>query len=425
MKKNILVFPCGSEIALEIYRSLQYSTHFNLIGGNSVEDHGRFIYNDYIGNIPFISSPDFVSKIKKIVIDSKIDAIYPAMDEVNVVLKKYEKEIGCKIIGSSLRTVNICLSKSKTYNVLKDIINVPRLFSINENIEYPVFAKPDNGYGSKGAKKINDEKLLFEQLELYPNSIFCEYLQGKEYTVDCFTDRNGSLRFLGPRLRKRIMNGISVNTIPVSLNIEKFEKIVELVNKHIVFRGAWFLQLKENNDGELFLLEIAARLGGSSSIFRIKGVNFALLTLFDAFDIDVDILENTYSIELDRALDNIYNIDIQFTTVYVDFDDCLIINEKVNFQLIAFLYLCVNENKKIILITKHLNDLKENLNKYRLSGLFDKIIHVESGDSKFRHIKEKDCIFIDDSFAERKEVKEKCKISVFSPDAINGLRFNK
>ena len=31
MKKNILVFPCGSEIALEFYRSVHFSPHFRLI----------------------------------------------------------------------------------------------------------------------------------------------------------------------------------------------------------------------------------------------------------------------------------------------------------------------------------------------------------------------------------------------------------
>ena len=46
--KNILVFPCGSEIALEIYKSLEFSTHFTLFGASSVKDHGEFIYKNYI-----------------------------------------------------------------------------------------------------------------------------------------------------------------------------------------------------------------------------------------------------------------------------------------------------------------------------------------------------------------------------------------
>ena len=46
--KKVLVFPCGSEIGLEIYRSLKYNKDFELIGGASVNDHGEFIYENYI-----------------------------------------------------------------------------------------------------------------------------------------------------------------------------------------------------------------------------------------------------------------------------------------------------------------------------------------------------------------------------------------
>ena len=92
-KKNILIFPCGSEIALEINRSLKYSTYFNLIGGNSVNDHGRFVFENYIGNIPFVTNSRFISAIKEIVQKNKIDAIYPAMNAVIVESKKHEINI--------------------------------------------------------------------------------------------------------------------------------------------------------------------------------------------------------------------------------------------------------------------------------------------------------------------------------------------
>ena len=65
MKKNVLVFPCGSEVGFEIYRSVNLSTHFNLYGGSSVSDHGQFVYENYIDNIPFVTDPEFISKINK------------------------------------------------------------------------------------------------------------------------------------------------------------------------------------------------------------------------------------------------------------------------------------------------------------------------------------------------------------------------
>lgn len=85
-KKNVLVFPCGSEIALEIHRSLLHSTHFRLIGANSVDDHGKFVYQDYIDGVPFVTSPDFIPTIKRIIKEWQIDIVY---DDTLIVEKKY------------------------------------------------------------------------------------------------------------------------------------------------------------------------------------------------------------------------------------------------------------------------------------------------------------------------------------------------
>ena len=81
--KNILVYPCGTEIGLEIFRALNNSIHYNLVGGSSSYDHGRFVYKNHIDHLPFLTDYsseqeviDFNKKIKKY----HIDMIYPAMD---------------------------------------------------------------------------------------------------------------------------------------------------------------------------------------------------------------------------------------------------------------------------------------------------------------------------------------------------------
>lgn len=421
-KKNILVFPCGSEIALEIYRSLKYSTHFNLIGGSSVNDHGKFIFDDYIGDIPFITDEKFIPAMRKIVKDRKIDAIYPAMDAVIVALKKHEKELGCKVVSADLAVVEACLSKSETYRQLNGIIRVPEIFKPSEVEQLPVFGKPDVGYGSRGTKKIDTAEALEEFIANNPRSLLCEYLPGEEYTVDCFTNRDRELLYFMPRVRQRVMNGISVNTIPYCDNISEFSEIVEAINQRIKFRGAWFVQLKRSSEGKLTLLEIAARLGGSSSLSRGKGVNFAQLTLFDALGHDVSVIENDYNIELDRALDTVFRIDIDYEEVFCDFDDCLLIDKKyINTELIAFLYQCINEDKKITLLTKHANDIEETLYKFRLTNVFDRTIHINSEDEKARYVDNTNAIFIDDSFAERAAVRSKLGVPVFSVDMVRCL----
>ena len=420
--KNILVFPCGSEIALEIHRSLIHSIHFHLIGANSVDDHGRFVYEDYIGDVPYLTDERFVSYMAQIVSARQIDAIYPATDAAITYLKRAESQLGCKIIAPCLETVEICLSKRKTYRHLQDVISVPHeYFSVKEITQYPVFGKHDIGHSAIGTQRLDDETMAADYLLHNQNAVICDYLPGEEYTVDCFSNRHGELLFYGARKRARIKNGISVHTMPISDEKDEFGKLIRAINKAVNFRGAWFAQFKRDSHDNLVLLEIAARLGGSSALFRARGINFALLTLFDAFDYDVSIVSNQYSVEMDRALDNIFNIDIHYTEAYVDFDDCLCLYKKyVNTTLVAFLYQCLNHNIRLTLLTHHDYDIHESLKKLRLDNIFDRIIHIDRSRSKADYIDNRDSIFIDDSYAERASIAQK-GIPVFSVDMIKML----
>ena len=417
-KKNILVFPCGSEIALEVHRSLEHSIHFSLLGANSVEDHGKFVYNQYIGDVPFLNDDDFIPSIAKLVKKHNIDAIYPSMDGVIEKLKSHETELGCVVISSHLDTAALCLSKRATYKRLEAIIRVPVLFkSISEVKNYPVFLKPNIGYGSRGTLLANDKNEAENHLTKYLDILICEYLPGTEFTVDCFTDFKGNLLFAGHRKRNRISNGISVNTKTLTSE-QHFIDIAEKINGEIELDGAWFYQVKERANGELVLMEIASRLGGSSSVYRAKGVNFASMSLFNAFKIPVEILQNSFEVEMDRALNNCYKLDLRFTNAYIDLDDTLIVDGKVNTKLISVLYGFLNKNIRLYLITKHIHDLQGTLKKFRLVHIFDEIIHLSKNDNKSEHIKHLDSIFIDDSFTERKEVRSKLGIPVFSIDMI-------
>jgi len=421
-RKCVLIFPCGSEVGLEIYRSLKNNRFIRLIGGSSVEDHGQFVFPEYINNIPYINHPEFINIIRNIVKQYKIDAIFPTMDKVISILKSNEKKIGCLVIGSPSITNDICLSKLKIYVQLKGKIKIPKLYKSFKEVEnnYPVFIKPIIGYGSRGTKLINNKIEGICHLREFPNSLIMEYLPGAEYTVDCFTDRKGELKFVGARYRNRIRMGISVHTSNVN-NQNLFFELGKTINENIKFNGAWFFQVKEDKKGNLTLLEISSRLGGSSSLYRGKGINFALLSIFNAFGEDVNIIENNFNIELDRAFDNKYKMDIKFKVVYIDFDDCLIVDGKVNTDLIKLIYQFHNNSIKTILLTRHRNDIHKSLIKYRLTEVFDEIVHIKNNVRKSDYIKEDNSILIDDSFSERQEVYKNKKIPVFSLDMIETL----
>lgn len=420
MKKNILVFPCGSEIGLEVNRALAYSTHFTLFGGNSVDDHGKFVYKNYISGIPFIDEHNFIDEINRIVELHKIDFIIPAHDSAVLKMAENQSVLKATIITSCAATCKVCISKGTTYNIFKKLIPIPKVYEKDEHKNFPVFLKPDIGQGSKGTYKVNTKEDVDFYFKKDPTLLVLEYLPGKEYTVDCFTDKNGKLLFAEGRERIRTNNGISVNS--KQINNPKFQELAEIINQTLSFQGVWFYQVKERANGELVLMEIAPRIAGTMALFRVIGINFIQLSLFDRMGFEVSILYNNLDLEIDRALFARYSIKENYEYVYIDFDDTIIVGNEVNTDIIKFIYQARNMGKKIILITKHKHDIKQTLSKFAISDLlFDDILLLEQTQNKSKFIKETNSIFIDDSFAERKEVFDTLKIPVFGLDAVESL----
>lgn len=420
--KNIFIFPAGTEIAFEILNSLKYSKFVNIIGGTSVSCHAEFVFNNLISNMPSIDDQDFIDVLNEIVVKHKVDYIYPAHDSVVMKLTELKDQVKAQVVTSPIKTVEICRSKAKTYEYFTGEYFLPKVYKKIEDVEnYPVFIKPSVGQGSVGAKKINTKFELEYSLKADNDFVICEYLSGDEYTVDCFTDRHGKLRIVSPRVRARTRAGISVRTKLIKLE-DSLYQIASIINSKLTFNGAWFFQVKKNCLGEYKLMEISPRIPGTMGISRNLGINFPLLTLYNMWGYDVDILPNEYNILLDRAFISRFKIDIDFDTVYIDFDDTIIVKNKVNEILMMFLYQLKNKKKKIILLTKHDKNIKQSLIKYSISPeLFDQIIHIKNNDDKSKYIVHKDSIFIDDSFAERKKVKEKCGIPCFDLDMIESL----
>ena len=426
MKKRVLVYPCGTEIGLEIYRAVNASIHFELIGGSCTEDHGRFVYNNHIEHLPFITDDSTIEDINdfnEAIAGYKIDFIYPAMDGVLYKFAQFRDALNGILIAPDTETVTVARSKRKTYQMLKNYIEVPKVYDNYEIFEtYPVFMKPDVGQGSKNAKLVNSPREIEYEKEKNKTDdmLILEYLPGAEYTVDCFTNEEGRLIYAGGRTRNRVKNGISVNTV-AEPNSE-FQRIAEIINGVLHQKGGWFFQLKKNWEGRFSLLEVASRIAGTSSFARNQGVNLPLLTLhlFNNNKIDSVIL-NDYHLELDRALYNKFKNDLQYDHVYIDYDDTLVVDGKVNTQMVSFLFQCINEGIPITLITKHIGDLKGELETKRLTGIFDEILPLEIGKEKYEYIKGEKSIFIDDSYGERCKVKQQLGISVFDAHMIECL----
>lgn len=419
MKKRVLIFPSGSEVGLEAHRAISNNKHFEVFGASSISDHSKLVFKNH-AYLPFIDSDEFLNELNSFILSKSIDLIVPVQDSVVLKLTENELKIKAKLVASPKETCKIARSKLLTYETLRDHILVPKTYLPQKDLKFPVFLKPDIGEGSKGTYLAKNVEDLNFYLKKDSSLIISEYLSGREFTVDCFTNRNGLLMYAVARERLRISNGASVN----SKIIEeiKFLKLAQKINSRLSFRGVWFFQVKENDNGDLVLMEIAARMPGTLALTRVHGPNLLLLSLFDRLNFDVEIVKNKHKIEIDRAFFARYILSFQMDSIYVDFDDTLVVDGKVNAFLIYFLYQSKNEGKELFLITKHIGDIYSSLHQHHIPvSLFSEIIHLKKEDQKTDFIKFKNPIFIDDSFNERKSVSEKLGIPVFDIDSIEAL----
>jgi hypothetical protein len=420
---TVLVFPCGAESGLEIHHALKNIVNIKVVGASAREDHGRMVYKNYYGDFPKIHEPHFYEALNALIAREAIDIILPTHDTVLVEFAKNADKINTVVAVPGLKQAEICRSKRKIYSLFEGRSYCPVYFPDPKAIKaFPVYAKLDEGQGSKGAFVLESKERLDAIVNL-EDYVFMEFLPHEELTIDCFTNRHGEVLFVGPRLRKRVFDGVCVNSITVECT-EEIKAIAKDVSDTIGIRGSWYFQLKKNDAQEWKLLEASVKVAGNMNVYRGLGVNFPALMVYDYLGYDVSVIPNSYTLELDRALNHRYIAHIEYDTVFIDFDDTITRPDgSVNPLMMYFLYEQKNKGKRVYLITKHEKDLNQSLQNLRIDkGLFDSIIHLPMAEKKSKYIPiGSSAIFIDNAFSERLDVYKNCSIPVFDVDAVNTL----
>jgi carbamoyl-phosphate synthase large subunit len=417
---RVLILPGGTEIGLELRQALGCCKEVELFSaGSPISNHAPFAFSCHYP-IPSVNETGWLDKLNQVCAQNLITHIIPAHDDVIVALAENSNRLKARVVSSPLRTCQITRSKTLTLELLKNVVPVPRTFaSAAEVTDYPVFVKPDRGQGALNAVRADNRDHLLMLLSEDPSRIILEYLHGVEYTIDCFSDRRKGLLYAGGRERTRLRSGIAMASKPVS--DPRFKEYAERISGALPLHGAWFFQLKTAFDGSLKLLEVAPRIGGTSALTRVMGVNLPLLSLYEHEGRTVDIQPNLVEVRIDRALVNRFRTSLQYSVIYVDLDDTLILRGKVNTELLKLLFQALNKGIRLVLLTRHNEDLSETLRRHRLNGLFDQLLHIRDGRPKADFIDDHDAIFIDDSFAERRAVAQQKGIPVFSPCMIEML----
>lgn len=409
-------------MGMEIFKCLSPSRHIKLFAvSNDVSNHIPYLYRKSF-TIKSIYEEGCLEELNEIVVNEKIDYIYPANPLVIDFLNDNRDVIKCKVLLSPRECVRIVRSKKKTYEEFKDLIPVPKVYLPDEVSSFPVFMKPDNSYGSQGSKLIESKKEL-SLVDNFDPYVLCEYLPGTEYSIDCFSSLRDGVLFCSGRVRRRVRTGTSMSAYLCPEPLQQlFLKYARIMQTKLSLRGGWFFQMKDNKDGKPTLLEIEPRIAGTMALNRVRGINFPMLTLSDWEGIEPEFLLNSCDVELDRALLNRYKHDIDYSTVYIELENTLLDRGRVNHGMMKLLYQAINQDKKIHLLSRiEPEEGEAELSRLKIDRVFDGITWLKDGEDISSHIVDKKSVLIDDLFMDRKTVSGNIGVPTFDLSMIEML----
>lgn len=410
---------------MEIYHSLKYSHHVEVFGASGRSDHASYLYDasHYVEDpLLYVDHPGFVERFNLLLQRLGVGFVYPTHDTICNFLAGHQAQIAAKIVTSNAETNRVARHKRLTYAAFAGDDFCPRTYSAPyREVQFPVFLKPDDGQGGKGSFRADNAAELNFYLNKFPDLIVGEHLPGEELSVDCFTDFEGRLLFVGSRTRERVQMGISFRSTAIEADAE-VQRIASAINARLQFNGAWFFQVKRDAGGHWKLLELAPRQSSTMGLYRHSGVNFALLSLFNMLRMPVQILRNEHELQLDRCLHNRFRADISYSRVYIDFDETIVAGRRIYGRVMDFLYQCRNRGIALVLITKHRENLAATLAECAISEhLFERIVHLREDQDKADFIDPAGAIFIDNYWHDRRAVKARHGIPVFDVDAVECL----
>jgi carbamoyl-phosphate synthase large subunit len=250
---------------------------YRIIAVDMAEHSPAFYLADKAYVIPAGNSPEFLPALKRICKKENVNAVVSVVDEELPHVSELEKE-GIKVLQPEIGFTNLCLDKYKCMNKLREVgINAPKTWLVDEiptDAQYPIFAKPTVGRGSRGIGVINskDDLKVFIENSTYDakDLIFQPYLAGTEYTVSVVVWRDGKVHAVVP---KEIISKVGVTKMAVTRKDDKIYKLCCDIQDKLKANGPFNVQLRFDDLGEPIPFEINPRFSTSITLTMASGID--------------------------------------------------------------------------------------------------------------------------------------------------------
>ena len=239
-------------------------------------------FADICIEVPPCENPEFPQMVLGLCEDHDVDLVVPTIDPELPIYAKNRRifdEVGTYILLPPEEFVKMAGNKANTAKMLANMgISVPETWSGPEVLEekqhaYPLIAKPINGAGSGGVKRVSGTHEL-EELSRCSDYVIQEECAGREFTAHCFFGRQLGCVSAVPYWRKKVRDGEVC--FGQTERIPQFKEVGKRLAAHFPdLSGVLCFQAFLQPNGDYKVFEINARFGGGYPLCDRGGATFA------------------------------------------------------------------------------------------------------------------------------------------------------
>lgn len=211
----------------------------------------------------------FVADLAAVCEEQDITAVLPLRCDAVAAMPALRRRASVLIIGGDDEAIRICNDKALTATHFRAMgLRTPDVIDDPQASDLPLFCRPRTGEGSQGTFVI----LTKSQLETTPRDdyVFTRYIEGAEYTVDCYKDLRGRLIAIIPRQRLRVRAGEVERAVTRNIGVLRDQAHAAL--EPLAFTGPAAIQAFISG-GEHYFTEINLRYAGGVTLSITAGAD--------------------------------------------------------------------------------------------------------------------------------------------------------
>lgn len=215
---NVLVLTGGKWVGrvLQLKETMRGMPEFQegeLIVADIAEVTPAGCFADATVVVPPIHDPQYIEKLMEVCVRHTIRVVIPVIDLDLERLAPHVRNfssIGATVVCPSPELVELCLDKSHFEAFTREEgLAYPRTYTAEKLNEaaYPLFFKRRKGFGSIGCGVCASAHEAHRILQFAPDTVFQEYIEAPEVSVDAYISARGKCIVCVPRVRDKVVGG--------------------------------------------------------------------------------------------------------------------------------------------------------------------------------------------------------------------------